>query len=166
MKKLMGVFILAYSSVLMVCPVWAGPDEDAIRKIITDQAKALTDFPRSRDVQAVLKYFASDYSSVEDGIGHDIKGTEKMLLELEEQINLGNPVGISSRVSNINLQVFGIMAWATFDHEVKVGAMGEVLVQEQGKCTGIYRKKGMQWLIQHEHCSTPKAIETKEDVHE
>ena len=75
MKKLVGVFILTYFSVLMVCPVWAGPDEDAIRKIITDQVKALTDFPRSRDVQAVLKYYASDYSSVEDGVGQDIKDT-------------------------------------------------------------------------------------------
>ena len=87
-------------------------------------------------------------------------------MDFEEQINLGNPVGISGRVSNIKLQVSGTMAWATFDHEFKVGAMGEVIVQEQSKCTGIYRKKGMQWLIQHEHCSTPKAIETKEDLHE
>ena len=166
MKKLIGVFILTYFSVLMVYPVWAGPDEDAIRKIITDQVKALTDFPKSRDVQAVLKYFASDYSSVEDGVGQDIKGAEKILLDLEEQINLGSPVGISGRVSNIKLQVFGTMAWATFDQEFKVGAMGEAIVQEQGKCTGIYRKKGVQWLIQHEHCSTPRAIETKEDVHE
>lgn len=89
-----------------------------------------------------------------------------MLLDFEERINLGNPVGISDRVSNIKLQVFGTMAWGTFDHEFKVGAMGEVIVQEQSKCTGIYRKKGMQWLIQHEHCSTPRAIETEEDVHE
>ena len=156
MKKLIGVFILTYFSLLMVCPVWAGPDEDAIKKIITDQAKALTDLPRSRDVQAVLKYYASDYSSVEDGIGRGIKDAEKFLLDflvtLEEQRNLG----ISNRVSNIKLQVSETMAWATFDQEFKVGEMGEVIVQAQGKCTGIYRKKGMQWFIQHEHCSHDK----------
>ena len=67
MKKL-NAFILIRFSLMLFSPAWAGSDEDLIRSLITDQAKAFSDFPRSRDKQAVLKLFSQDYSSVTDGV--------------------------------------------------------------------------------------------------
>ncbi len=154
MGKLTGAFAVGCLFALMASPVWAGPDEDLIRKVITDQARAMTDFPRSKDMQAVLKFYARDYAGIDNGRWQDLKDAEKFLADLEEQINLGNPVGISTRVSNIKVQISGAMAWATYDQEVKVGALGQVVGQELQKCTGIYKKKGTEWLIQHGHCST------------
>ena len=162
MKKL-NAFILIRFSLMLFSPAWAGSDEDLIRSLITDQAKAFSDFPRSRDKQAVLKLFSQDYSSVTDGQVGNLKDMEKVLSDFEEQINLGNPLGISERVSNINAQVSGVLAWATFDDEVNIHVMGKAVVDEHGKCTGIYTKKGTQWLIQHEHCSTPSDTDTQKN---
>jgi hypothetical protein len=44
--------------------------------------------------------------------------------------------------------------------------MGKTVVDEQSKCTGIYKKTETRWLIQHEHCSTPTDQDTQEDVAE
>ena len=50
------VFFMLISSL-----AWAGPEEDAIAKTINDAAKALTDFPKTRDAQSVLKFYPNDY---------------------------------------------------------------------------------------------------------
>src|SRR5437016_4062447 len=104
MKRLIA-FILICFSLILFSPAWAGSDEDLVRTLITDQAKALSDFPRSRDKHAVLKFFFQDYSSITDGEVGNLKDMEKELSDLEKQINLGNPLGISDRVSNIKVQV-------------------------------------------------------------
>jgi len=163
MKKL-NTFILICFSTMLFSPAWAGSDEDLVKTLITDQAKAFSGFPRSRDKQAVLKFFSQDYSSVTDGQVGNLRDIEKVLSDYEEQINLGNPLGISDRVSNINTQVSGVLAWATFDDEIKIRVMGKAIIDEQGKCTGIYTKKGTQWLIQHEHCSTPSDKDNQEGL--
>ena len=160
----LNIFILICFSLMLYSPTWAGSDEDLIRTLITDQAKAFSDFPRSRDKQAVLKFFSQDYSSVTDGQVGNLKDMEKDLSDFEKQINLGNPLNISDRVSNINVQVSGVLAWATFNDEVKISVMDKTVVDEQGKCTGIYQKKGTQWLIQHEHCSTPTDKDTQDGL--
>jgi ketosteroid isomerase-like protein len=163
MKKLI-VFILICFSLMLFSPAWAGSDEDLIRTLITDQAKVFSDFPRSRDKQAVLKFFSQDYSSVSDGEVGNLKDMEKELSDFEVQLNLGNPLGISERVSNINAEVSGVLAWATFNDDTKISVMGKTVVDEQDKCTGIYRKEGRQWLILHEHCSEPTDKHAHDDL--
>jgi hypothetical protein len=163
MKKL-NTFILIYFSTMLFSLAWAGTDEELVRTLITDQAKAIADFPRTKNKQAVLKFFSQDYSSVTDGITSDLKDTEKMLSDFEQQINLGNPLDISNRVSNIIVHVSGVLAWATFDNESKISVMGKIIEEERDKCTGIYQKKGTQWIIQHEHCSTPTDKDNQEGL--
>jgi len=163
MKKL-TVLILICFSLMLFSPAWAGSDENLIRTLIIDQAKVFSDFPRSRDKQAVLKFFSKDYSSVTDGQGGNLKDAEKELSDYEKQLNLGNPLDISDRVSDINVEASGVLAWATFNDEVKISVMGKTVEDEKMKCTGIYRKEGTQWLILHEHCSEPTGKDTHEDL--
>jgi ketosteroid isomerase-like protein len=134
--------------------VSAGQEETTIGKTILDMAKSMTDFPRTREIQSVLKFYTKDYDSISDGKLLSINEIEKLLLDMEEQINLGNPVGISYKVTNIKVEASGNIGWATYDYLLKTGAGGQVMMEEQGNCTGIYKKKGTVWLIRHEHCST------------
>lgn len=155
MKKAVGFCLIVCFFALMVSKVGAGLEEDAIAKIITDVSKAMTDFPKTRDIKSILRFYAKDYTEISNGEPQTLSEMERLLTDLEDQINLGKPVGISDRVSNIKAQVSGTIGWATFDEVVKIGAGGQVLEEEQSKCTGIFKKKGTEWLIQHEHCSTP-----------
>ncbi len=134
-------------------PAFPGQDEDLIQKTLVEAARTLTDFPRTRDVQAVLKFYAKDYASINRGKTETLVEMEKALKEIDEQIELGSPVGISHRVSNIKAQVSGPIGWATYDYVAKLGMAGQVVNEEQGMCTAILRKKGAEWLTQHEHCS-------------
>lgn len=138
----------------------AGPEEDAIAKTINDASKALTYFPKTRDAQSVLKFYANDYFAISDGQVETLKQAEDNLAYLKEQINLGNPAGISMQISNIKTEISGTIGWATYDYTTKIVVGRDVLVEEQGKCTTIHRKMGSEWLIQHEHCSAiPKEDE-------
>jgi ketosteroid isomerase-like protein len=129
-------------------------EESAIGKIITETAKAMTEFPRTKDKQSVLRFYAKDYVGVTDGELETLKEIEKHLSDLEEQINLASPIGISNQVTSIKAHVANSIGWATYDYVFKLGSGGAVLRNEQGKCTAIYRMESGAWLIQHEHCST------------
>ncbi len=154
--KILAVFcFIICLFILAIAKVIASPEEDAIAKTIADSAKAMTDFPKTRDVRSVLRLYAKDYMGINNGESETLMEVEKVLTDLEEKINLGKPVGIVDRVSNVKVQVTGTLGWATYDEVMKIGAGGEVLVDLQAKCTGIYKKKGMEWLVQHVHCSTP-----------
>lgn len=139
-----------------VLDAWAGPDDTVIVKTITDMAKSITDFPRTRDVQSVLKFFTKDYTEISDGEYDSLKGIETILTDLEEQINLGLPVGISFKVTDVKARTIGTIGWGTYNYVVKIGSGGEVLEEEQGKCTFICKKVGLTWLIHHQHSSTPR----------
>jgi hypothetical protein len=83
-----------------------------------------------------------------------LEDIEKYLSGILEQLNLGAPLGISSKVTNIRTGVSGPLGWATYDYEYKLGSGGVVLQTTKGPCTTLFRKQGEAWLIQHEHCST------------
>lgn len=57
-----------------------------------------------------------------------------------------------SLVTVVSAQWFGTEA-LELTYDTKISVMGKTVVDEQDKCTGIYRKEGTQWLILHEHCS-------------
>ncbi len=148
---------------LTVCAAWASQNEAAIEKTITDATKAMTDFPRTRDLEAVLQFYAQDYTGINDGEWETMEEMKKTFSDLEEKMNLGSPIGISYKVSNIIAHVTGTTGWATYDFSAKIGMAGETLVEEQGKCTGIYIKNGAAWAVLHEHCSS-KGEDKTEDV--
>ena len=131
----------------------AAQGKAAIEKSLTDISKALTDFPRTRDKQSVLRFLHKDYTGIRDGKAETIKDMDKYLSGLLEQINLGAPIGVSYKISNVSIHVDGAVGWATYDDAYKLGRGGMVLEEHRGKCTDIYAKEGNEWLIKHEHCS-------------
>ena len=125
-----------------------------IEKTFADQAKAITDFPRSRDKQSVLRFFTADYVGLSDGEWVNIKEQEKSLSAIIEQLNLGAPIGVSYQVTNIQTHVSPTAAWATYDVEYKLGRGGVPVQERSGKCTAVLRKENGAWLFEHEHCSS------------
>jgi len=131
--------------------------EDAlIEKTIIDMANASTQFPKTKDPQSILRFYSQDYAGINNGKPESVQDIAKHLSDVLEQLNLGAPLGISSKVTNIRTGVSGLLGWATYDAEYKVGSGGVVLQTTQGPCTTIFRKQGETWLIQHEHCSTAR----------
>ncbi len=105
-------------------------------------------------MQSVFRFYTKDYSAIQDGVSQTLKDVEKELSEFREQMDLGAPVGMSAKVTNITSHVSGNVAWATYDFTHKIGTGGEALLQMEGKCTTVLQKQGTTWLMQHEHCST------------
>lgn len=132
----------------------AAQEEDGIEKIITGEAKALSDFPRTRDKQSVLKFYAKNYIGIQDGKLQTLETTESWLSDLNKQLKLGKPLGIVAEVKDIKVHMFGTIGWATFQYEFKVGEAGNVIQQEKGMCTSIHRRVSDLWLIDHDHCSS------------
>ena len=130
--------------------------EALIEKTLMDLAGANTQFPKTKDSQSILRFYSQDYAGINDGKSETLQDIEKYLLDLVDRINLSEPIGISSKVSNIQASATGASGWATYDYEYKVGRGGMVLQETQGKCTTIFRKQGDSWLIRHEHCSTER----------
>ena len=144
-------------------PAKAKPTEEiAIDKTITDLAKALTDFPKTRDKQSVLRFVTKDYVGIQDGEEFGPKETDKYLSDLLERINLGEPLGVSYQATNINSHASNATAWATYSFTYKLGSGGSPLEDREGKCTAILRRERDIWLLQHEHCSSQTARQQKE----
>jgi len=129
-------------------------EETLIEKKIIDLANASTQFPKTKDSQSILRFYSQEYEGINNGKSESLKDTEKYLADVLERINLGEPIGISSKVANIKTSVTSTSGWATYSYEFKFGSGGAVLQSNQGQCTAIFKKQGDSWLIQHEHCST------------
>ena len=121
---------------------------------ILASAKALSDFPSTRNVDAVLSFFAERFTGVDNGLETDIESQRELLLDLEDQIRMGVPVRISLRASAIRVHLAGPFAWATYDYGFRVGAGSESGDEEQGKCSSVLVKRKSSWLLLHEHCSS------------
>jgi ketosteroid isomerase-like protein len=127
--------------------------------LIIDLAKAATELPRNRDAQTILKFYAREHTDISDAEAGTFESMQKEITGVIEQMNLGAPIGISAQASNIKIELAGEMAWATYDSQMKIGANGKLLEEINQKCTTIFKKYGAEWLIHHEHCSSPKASE-------
>lgn len=154
MKTLAGACALACALALTATFVRAGDDEFAIAKAITDSTTAWTNFPRTRDPASVLKFYAKDYVAIQDGEWQTLKDVERLLADLQEEIDQGHAVRILVRTKNIRVQVDGPTGWATYEYQARIGLAGRIVLAGDGRCTGIYKKAGEAWLFQHEHCST------------
>ncbi len=155
MTRLTAFVAPVFLFVLSAPAVSFGQDAAAIEKTISDFAKALTEFPRTRDRRAVLGVYTKDYVGIQDGELETLVKMEAWLANLEEQLKLGKPIGIVAQVRNVRVNTSGAFAWATYDYEFKLGQAGNVVQEDSGMCTSILRKEGTAWLIQHEHCSIP-----------
>ena len=146
---------------LIICVLWSAPalagiDEDAVEKILLAEAKSSATFAETRDTQAVLKLYTTDYSGVQDGETETRETIEKWLSEYGSALDKGSRVHFLGAISNLNTHVAGSTAWVTYDYVFQAIRNGELDAQEHGKCTSLLRKETSGWLIQHEHCSKTK----------
>lgn len=132
---------------------YARADEEAITKLIQDAAHAMAALPKTKDVKSVLQYFAQDYTFIDEGELRHRKELEASLRDLQTQKTSGEAVEIKDEVTNIHVHVAGNWAWAVYDEVVIITVNGQVIDEDDNKCTGIYRKTGQRWLYVHEHCS-------------
>jgi ketosteroid isomerase-like protein len=134
----------------------AGGDEEAVERVLLAEAKSSATFAETRDKQAVLKLYTTDYSGVQDGETETRETIEKWLSEYGSALEQGTRVHFLGAVSNLSTQISGSTAWATYDYVFQAIRNGELDAQERGKCTSILRKETTGWLIRHEHCSKTK----------
>jgi ketosteroid isomerase-like protein len=147
-----------YSSLLigLVCwtsPASAGGDEEAVERVLLAEAKSSATFAETRDKQAVLKLYTTDYSGVQDGEAETRESIEKWLSEYGSALEQGTRVHFLGAVSNLSTHISGPTAWATYDYVFQAIRNGELEGQERGICTSILHKESSGWLIRHEHCS-------------
>lgn len=129
-------------------------EEGLIVTTLNELANAESQFYSTKDSASILHFYAQDYAGIKDGKSETVKDHKKYLAEVLERINLGEPIGILSKVMNIKPSVAGGLGWATYEYEYKVERSGVLQQVSQGQCTAIFRKQADSWLIRHEHCST------------
>ena len=129
-------------------------EEGLILTTLTEVAKAESQFYRTKDSASILGFYAPDYSGIKGGKAETVKDKNTYLTEMLDRMNLGEPVGISSKFMNIKPSVEGTLGWATYEYEYEVMRSGVLQEVSHGQCTVILRKQADSWLILHEHCST------------
>lgn len=163
MKKLFGM-ALAFSFMLATIntslaqqrTVSVEQDKAEIKKIFSDTARAIMDFPRTHDVEGNLRFYAKEYYEVEDGKISTLADMKRNMEFILEQLKLGRQVVFFVQYSNISIEVNGNMAWATYDATVKYGTDRTLMATENKKCTSIFKRIGSSWLIVHDHNSSVK----------
>lgn len=150
-----------YCSLLIGLVCWtslasAGGDEEAVERVLLAEAKSSATFAETRDKQAVLKLYTTDYSGVQDGEAETRESIEKWLSEYGSALEQGTRVHFLGAVSNLSTHISGPTAWATYDYVFQAIKNGELQGQERGICTSILHKESSGWLIRHEHCSKTK----------
>jgi ketosteroid isomerase-like protein len=129
--------------------------KSAIEASVTQATKDWEAFPKSLDRASLLKYYATDYAGVNEGTRVTLKDLGESFDELAEQIKLGSAVGISYKITDLNVQPFTErLALLTYQDQTKVGQGGMVLRDTKQTCSTLVRKDGDTWLVFHEHCST------------
>jgi ketosteroid isomerase-like protein len=147
---------LLIASIAWGTSAWAGADEEAVERVLLAEAKSSATFAETKDKQAVLKLYTSDYSGVQDGETETRETIEKWLSEYGSALDQGSRVHFLGALSNLSTHIAGETAWATYDYVFQAIRNGELDAQDRGKCTTVLRKEGDGWLIQHEHCSKTK----------
>ena len=126
-----------------------------IEASVNQASKDWEAFPKSLDLASLLKHYAADYAGVNDGMRTTLKDLKKSFDDLAEEIKLGSAVGISYKVTELNIQPFtDRLALLTYQDETKMGRGGMLLREDKTTCSTLVRKEGEIWLAFHEHCST------------
>lgn len=148
--------VLTAGMLLWTSSLRAGAEEEAIERVLLEEAKSSATFAESRDKQAVLKLYTTDYSGVQDGEAESRDTIERWLSEYGSALEQGSRVHFLGSISNLNTHISGSTAWSTYNYVFQAIKNGEFDAQDQGKCTSILRKESAGWLIRHQHCSKTK----------
>jgi hypothetical protein len=152
MKPTLQISLLVAYMVLAASPAWPDTENLKVQQVITDLAEAYMAFPQTLDRHSVLKYFAQDYSFIDEAGAHSLQDIDRMLADLEQELP-GGPVVITEQISEIAVRVEGVLAWATYWDRVTIARHGDT-TDDVAHCTAIFRKLPTGWVYQHEHCSS------------
>jgi ketosteroid isomerase-like protein len=152
MKPTLQISLLVACTVWATSPAWPDAEDLKVQQVITDLAGAYMAFPQTRDRHSLLKYFAQDYSFIDEAGPHSLQDIERMLADLEQELTRG-PVVITEQISEIAVHVEGLLAWATYWDRVTIAQHGDIS-DDVAHCTAIFRKLPTGWVYQHEHCSS------------
>ena len=136
---------------------WAGQDEEAVHRTITQAVAGTATFSESRDKQAVLMLYTDDYVGSQDGQPETKAAIEQWLNDYESELKQGNRLRFIGAVSNLKTGLEGSTAWAIYDYVFQAIRDGEIEGQDAGTCTSLLRKEQSTWRIFHDHCSKSKA---------
>lgn len=136
---------------------WAGQDEEAVHRTITQAVAGTAAFSESRDRQAVLTLYTDDYVGSQDGQAETKSAIEQWLSDYESELKQGNRLRFIGAVSNLKTGIDGSTAWAIYDYVFQAVRDGEFEGQDAGTCTSLLRKEHATWRIFHDHCSKLKA---------
>src|SRR5690242_16199160 len=131
----------------------AASEEKAISSLIQAVSRAMVGLPKTKQIKAVLQYFAGDYTFFEDGEFKTIQDLEGMLQSFATEKPKEEFIEIKDDVINVKVRVISNWAWATYDETFTATSKGELIDEDISKCTGIFRKTKGRWLYVHEHCS-------------
>ncbi|THJ22299.1 MAG: nuclear transport factor 2 family protein [Nitrospira sp. CG24D] len=136
---------------------WAGQDEEAVQRAVTQAVAGTATFSESRDKQAVLALYTDDYVGSQDGQAETKAAIEQWLSDYESELKQGNRLRFIGAVSNLKTGLAGSTAWAIYDYVFQAIRDGEIEGQDAGTCTSLLRKEQSTWRIFHDHCSKSKA---------
>ena len=136
---------------------WAGQDEEAVHRTITQAVAGTATFSESRDKQTVLMLYTDDYVGTQDGQAETKAAIEQWLSDYESELKRGNRLRFIGAVSNLKTGLDGSTAWAIYDYVFQAVRDGEIEGQDAGTCTSLLRKEHSSWRIFHDHCSKSKA---------
>lgn len=136
---------------------WAGQDEEAVQRAVTQAVAGTATFSESRDKQAVLMLYTDDYVGSQDGQPETKAAIEQWLNDYESELKQGNRLRFIGAVSNLKTGLDGSTAWAIYDYVFQAIRDGEIEGQDAGTCTSLLRKEQSTWRIFHDHCSKSKA---------
>ncbi|MEI8015200.1 MAG: nuclear transport factor 2 family protein [Nitrospira sp.] len=154
MKRLFIACLSIWALIALPGLAVAGSDEAAIARTIMESGRALTNLLQTKNPQEVLRFYTEDYSSILDGVVNNRKLMEMSLGVISEDAKGGLLETTTTKISNIRAMAFTGMGWATYDEFIDIHSPEVVLVKGDLKCTGLLRKIGSEWKIQHEHCSS------------
>ena len=137
---------------------WAGQDEEAVQRTVTQAVAGTATFSESRDKQSVLMLYTDDYVGSQDGQAETKVAIEQWLTDYESELRQGNRLRFIGAVSNLKTGLEGSTAWAIYDYVFQAIRDGEIEGQDAGTCTSLLRKEHSAWRIFHDHCSKSKAV--------
>jgi ketosteroid isomerase-like protein len=135
--------------------VSAEREKAEIKKTLLAQGQAASDFPRTRDAQAYFRFYAPEYTQIEDGELTTLADEKKEFKNAMVIVNQGYKAELSLQYSNISVDLNGDTGWATYDSSLTMSSGARVKTINR-KCTSIFKHSGTGWLIIHDHCSMLK----------
>lgn len=128
-------------------------EEGRIITTLNEIANAESRFSNTRDAASILRFYTEDYAEIKDGKLETVNDQKQFLAAVLKQINSDEPIGISSKVTNIRPSVAGKLGWTIYEYEYKIVRSGVLQHLSHGQCTAIFFKQVDSWLMRHKHCS-------------